>query len=144
MVDRAVLTKRIVDDAHAPQHGERWNTDVETRGFGLRIWRNRSGGVGKGYCVRVRDSEGQIQRRTFDPWRDVDWYYLRRFYLDQTATLGDLSEFARQWAINQIDILKGRLTLEEETSRNRAAFGEQLGRTPLRRALDAYLRYVIP
>jgi hypothetical protein len=140
MVERAVLTKKIVDEAKAPLKGERWIADTKVRGFGLRVWRNRSGGIGKGYCVRVRDDEGHPQRRTFVPWTDVGWHDLRGLYLDESTTIGDFSEFARQWAIDQIDLLKGRLTLEQEMRENQEAIGQQLGRTPLDRAMQAYIR----
>lgn len=139
MVERAILTKRIVDEATAPPIGERWISDTKVRGFGLRTWRNRSGQIGKCYCVRVRDLTNRAQRRTFVAWRDLDWYEFRRLFLNQ-ATLGDLSDHARRWAVDQIDILKGRSTLQEEIEENRAALGDQLGRTTLGRAIDSYLR----
>lgn len=67
----------------------------------------------------------------------MSWYDLRPLY--GHATCGDLLPFARLWAADEIDVLKGRHTLAAEVEKNRIDFGVLIGRIPLVRAKDAYL-----
>jgi hypothetical protein len=139
MPTRAVLTRDVVNGATAPAKGELWIADTKTRGFGLRVWRNGSGEIGKAYGVRVRAVDGQVHRKTFDIWNGLSSYYLYQRYLEGELTLGDLAEEAREWAEASIDTLKGRPTLVEEQEANRKSFGDALGGITLGRAMDAYL-----
>jgi hypothetical protein len=139
MPARTVLTKEVVNKASAPDKGERWIADTRIPGFGLRVWRNGSGEVGRAFGVRVRATDGQIHRKTFNVWDNLGSYYLYRRYRYEDLTLGDLIEEARRWAEDSIDTLKGRTTLTEESEANRKSFGDVLGNIPLGRAMEAYL-----
>lgn len=119
MVERLYLTPQIVDEVAAPALGERWIADSALKGFGLRVWRKKSGDAGKAYCVRTTDDAGRSTRRSWSHW---DLAY-GSSWLFREYSLGDLLERARSEARDHIDQIKGRATLadEEQLQRNSAA-----------------------
>jgi hypothetical protein len=114
MVERRLLTPEFVHSASPPPHGERWIADTKLRGFGLRLWTNRSGG-NKAFALRVLSADGFSVRKTFHltgQWRtDLDFAYGDR---KNTHGLGEYLEDARKWARDEIDDEKCRLTVSQE------------------------------
>src|SRR5579859_3174628 len=110
MVSRATLTPRLVFEAKAPATGELWIADVKIRGFGLRIWSTSSGGQ-KAFAIRTSNSDGKIVRKTFDT--DAAWqtrFDFANSNREDRFGLGEYLEDARDWARDEIDRIKGRLT----------------------------------
>lgn len=119
MVQRAILSKTIVDSFEAPMRGEAWIADTKLRGFGLRVWRSPSGAPKAAFSVRTTTSEGRSIRRAVPAWtcrsrhRDQhhDLYWEDPLY---EPSLGELTTIAREVARDIIDVLKERPTLREE------------------------------
>jgi hypothetical protein len=114
MVERRMLTAHIVDAATPPRRGERWVAGTKLGGFGLRLWATKSGGT-KAFAIRVCNRRGKSVRKTFD--HHNTWAHrsaLRRGV--SPDRLGEYLEEARDWARDEIDRLKGRLTLADENN----------------------------
>lgn len=113
MVCRATLTPRLVFEFKCPEVGELWVADTKIKGFGLRLWSTASGGQ-KAFAVRTSNGDGKIVRKTFDTngaWRTrFDFAYGDR---QDRFGLGEYLEDAQNWARDEIDRIKGRLTLKE-------------------------------
>lgn len=94
-----------------PENGERWISDTEIKGFGLRLWAS-SNGIGKAYAIRARDRNGKIFRETLDPHSStlqLLWRLSRSSASDKSAspTLGERVGDARQWAKERLQWKKG-------------------------------------
>lgn len=119
------LTREVVNTATSPKAGECWLADSKVPGFGLRVWKTTRG-HGKAFAIRSRDRFGRSVRRTFDAKKS------RAFWLSQLDEkyfeLGDSLVEARQWALDEINQLQGRLTSAEkrEIKRQNAALRVQL------------------
>jgi hypothetical protein len=135
MVKRAQLTPKFVFEAACPAQGERWIADTKIRGFGLRLWSTKSGGQ-KAFALRVSNVASQKIRRTFDPegtWR-------AKFPTGEDKYgLGDYLDDAREWARDEIDQIKGRLTRYEMIWGEQRAVGRLIRSMPLERAANALL-----
>jgi hypothetical protein len=114
MVKRRRFTPEFVQAVPPPQYGEMWIADTKLRGFGLRLWATKSGG-NKAFAVRVVNADGRSVRKTFNltgHWpTDLDFAYGGR---TNTHGLGEYLEDARNWARDEIDNEKRRLTVNEE------------------------------
>jgi hypothetical protein len=124
MVERAYLSKTIIDGAKAPRRGERWISDTDIRGFGLRIWRSPNGKTGKAFAIRVQDVEGKTRRQSLSYWecqrlheRAHSYEYWKKPWL--RPALGEMAAIGRSWARDTIDRLQGRPTLQEELEAER-------------------------
>lgn len=145
MVERAILTQRIVDEAEGSISGERWISDTRQRGFGLRIWRSKSGETRKSFCIRAVDQEGRAVRLTMDYWpawaefRERHWWEYRQ---GQKAdpTLGELIDYARRWAHDELAKLRGTATLEEEETAQRDIGKRRAAVLTFRQTADIILR----
>jgi hypothetical protein len=144
MVERAILTKRIVDEAEAPSRGERWISDVVQRGLGLRVWRSPSGKPRKAYCVRAVDNSGKPARRTLLQWqalhlfRQEHWWTIRT-HPDFEPSVGDFIHIARLWAHDELARLKGQLTLAEEREVQRDIGRQRVAALTFSKAMQAVL-----
>lgn len=134
MVRRAELTPKSVFEIECPKTGELWIADTKIRGFGLRLWSTASGGR-KAFAIRASNRGGKIVRKTFDTteaWRTrFDFSYSDR---EDKFDLGEYLEDARDWARNEIDRIKGRLTGSEQAWIEHRAVGELVKSLPLERA----------
>lgn len=114
MVERAFLTKELVDSATAPDSGERWIADSQIRGFGLRIWSNQNGEPTVRFGVRATNPDGKSIRRSLSFHDAIKFHYSHNennFDFDRwedcvPETLGDLSRTARIWARDTIKEIK--------------------------------------
>lgn len=106
MVERAKLTSRVVAEAACPLKGERWISDTQLKGFGLRLWSTKSGGQ-KAFAIRATDCNRKVIRRTFRPKRSRQLAYDQ---LDGERGPERFLDEARDWAKDEIDRIKGRLT----------------------------------
>ncbi|WP_072386437.1 hypothetical protein [Hyphomicrobium sp. CS1BSMeth3] len=145
MVERAILTQRIVDEAEAPIAGERWISDTRQKGFGLRIWRAKNGETRKSYCIRAVDQQGRAVRLTMDympAWAELyrrrSWRY-REGQLND-PTLGELIEYARRWAHDELAKLRGTATLEDEEAAQREIGKRRAAGLTFRQTADIILR----
>jgi hypothetical protein len=140
MVHRAALTAKLVFDLKCPKAGELWVADTKIQGFGVRLWSTASGGQ-KAFAIRTATREGKISRKTFDTdraWRTrFDFSYSDR---EDKFGLGEYLDEARDWANDEIDRAKGRLTGEEQGWIEYRAVGERVKSLPLGRAGEALLR----
>ena len=109
MVERRILTESFVNSVKPPEKGERWIADTKQKGFGLRLWANKSGGY-KAYAIRIADINGRMIRKSFDIENRKKFI----LWVRGKFQLGDCLEAARRWARDEIDELKGRLTINEE------------------------------
>lgn len=112
MRTKTLLTPEYVNAATAPENGERWISDSEIKGFGLRLWSSAKGG-GKALCIRLRDHNGHIVRETFDPFQnswDVELFGDGR---SGEQFIGHNLDAARNWAQHRINVLKGGLSRAE-------------------------------
>jgi hypothetical protein len=114
VVERRRLTPEFVYLVQTPRRGERWIADTKLRGFGLRLWSTKSGGQ-KAFAIRISDESGNAVRKTFSVrsgWRtNFELTYSGRH---NTYGLGEYLDEAREWARDEIDRLKGRLTVSDE------------------------------
>jgi hypothetical protein len=110
-----------------PDKGERWISDTKLRGFGLRLWATRTG-AGKAFGVRVARRDGKRIRKTFESHDDTKV---------GSGDLSDRLQLARDWARNQINIAKGRATLEHDRQRQRLELDRQRQRGSLARKVRA-------
>lgn len=140
---RIRLSKSVVDEAVPSGSSEEWLSDTEVRGFGLRLWRNPSGSVGKAFGFR-KYVGGRSVRKTFDPWPAYVQFSRRwslRHFLTEDSnfadpSLGDLTQDARAWAQDTHDELIGRklfggvrgermfVSLSEEDKQQKAALAQ--------------------
>jgi hypothetical protein len=138
---RIYLTPEIVDGACASELGEIWLADTVVPGFGVRVW-NVNGVQGRAYITRVADREGRFVRRTLKKW---DLWKLQRssvrflFREPSTISFGDFLEEAREWALDEIDRIKGRPTREEEERAQRERSSRQAQIITLARAAKAVI-----
>lgn len=93
-----------------PDHGQRWVADTKLNGFGLRLWGNKFGGQ-KVFAIRVVGRNGKCLRASFKA-RD-SWFHSAALGPAYGSSLGDYLDEARAWARDEIDLLKGRLTLRD-------------------------------
>lgn len=144
MVERAILSKRIVDEADAPARGERWVSDTIQRGFGLRIWRSPKGESRKAYCIRALDNSGKPVRRTLPHWQasslftQEHWWAIRR-HQDFEPSLGDFVHVARRWAHDELARAKGKLTLAEEQEAQRSIGRQRVAALTFAQTMQATL-----
>ena len=145
MVDRAILTQIIIDEAEAPISGERWISDTHQKGFGLRIWRAKNGETRKAYCIRAVDQQGRAVRLTMDyvpAWSELyrrrSWRY--REGQQNDPTLGELIEYARRWAHDELAKMRGTATLEEEDAAQREIGKRRAAGLTVRQTADIILR----
>jgi len=75
---KALLTKDYIDNLVPPKNGEVWIADTQIRGFGLRLYATGE----SSFCIRSKDLSGNAVRRTFNPYRDTENWYLRKWYDD--------------------------------------------------------------
>jgi hypothetical protein len=114
MVERRLLTPDFVHSAIPPSHGERWVADTKIGGFGLRLWAGKTGG-NKAFCLRVVNSQGRSVRQTFDTQKAWRTQFSFTYGGKQNSHgLGDYLGEARDWARDQVDGLKRRLTVDQE------------------------------
>ena len=142
MVERARLTKSIVDRAEPPIRGESWIADTQQRGFGLRLWRSPNGEAGKNYCVRVSDPRGKGVRRSLTYWEGYHLYrnqHIWDFDYRVPPTVGDLIEIAREWARDAIDEIKERPTLRQQDAAQKAAGKQRAAALTLTNAVRAVI-----
>lgn len=139
MVERRQLTPEFVHRVTPPTRGECWFADTKIRGFGLRLWATRSGG-NKAFAIRTVASDGKLVRKTFDvnkSWRtNIGFAYSGRKNLHG---LGDYLEDAREWARDEIDNEKARLTISEEHWIDHEIVGEHVQKMPLSVAAQSLL-----
>jgi hypothetical protein len=140
MVQRAELTPKLVFEIECPKTGELWVADTKIRGFGLRLWSTASGGQ-KAFAIRAANSDGKIIRKTFDTskaWQTrLDFSYTDR---EDKFGLGEYLEDARDWARDEIDRIKGRLTGSEQAWIEYRTVGRLVRSLPLGRAGESLLR----
>jgi integrase len=140
VVERAILTARLVENLEPPISGEHWVADTLQRGFGLRMWRSPLGEPRKAYCIRGQDQCGKSIRRTFESWRGEaqfraeHWWDFRKGR--SGPTLGELIPYARRWAHDELSKLRGRLTLEEEEFQQREIGKRRASLLTLRRSIE--------
>jgi hypothetical protein len=139
MVERARLTPQLVFEAECPSRGERWIADTKIQGFGLRRWSTRSGGQ-KALAIRVSDSNSKKTRRTFN----VNAAWRTKFDFADTDRetrfgLGEYLDEAREWARDEIDRIKSRPTVSDESSLQHLATRKLVRSMPLQRAANALL-----
>ncbi|KRQ98692.1 hypothetical protein CQ10_26565 [Bradyrhizobium valentinum] len=140
MVRRAELTPKLVFEIDPPKTGERWVADTKIKGFGLRLWSTASGGQ-KAFAIRAAKRNGKMIRKTYDP--NIAWRRRLGFsYADREDKfgLGEYLEDARDWAKDEIDRIKGKLTGTEQAWIEHRAVGELVKSLPLGRAGDSLLR----
>jgi hypothetical protein len=125
MVERRLLAAKFVNRVRAPSDGERWVADTKIRGFGLRLWTIK-GISGKAYGLRCVDVNGKAVRRTYTP--------------SKRESLGACLEHARNWARDERDRLKDRLTVHQEYRINHSRLEYAFSRLTLRQLADAKLR----
>src|ERR1700744_6452657 len=108
MAGQPSLTAESVDSLEPPLSGERWIADSQVKGFGLRLWSNRSGGS-KAFAIRVSNKDGMVIRRTYDLAQSSAFRHsaLRNV---PSYRLGDSLGDARAWAKDEIAKLHGRMT----------------------------------
>lgn len=144
MVQRAILSQRLVDESEPPEKGERWIADTVQRGFGLRLWRSPSGELRKAYCIRITNQDGKSQRRTMPYWEAAFRFQQERWWEFRNAgrqepTLGELIGFARRWAHDELALARGRPTLAEEDAAQRALAQQRIKRLTFAAAAGAVL-----
>lgn len=137
MVERRILTPEFVDSATPPSNGERWVSDTKLRGFGLRLWATKSGGE-KAFAIRVSDKDGRSVRRTFSLYYSSN-YRIPLSRGEYTYQLGDCIGDAREWARDEIDSMKGRLTIREEEEIRRKKAADRVKKIPLQRAAHSVI-----
>jgi hypothetical protein len=139
MVERARLTPQLVFEATPPNHGERWIADTKVKGFGLRLWSTKSGGQ-KAFAIRVSDSSFRKLRRTFDLKNATETKFdLRHSYRENKYGLGEYLDEARAWALNEIDKIKLRPTVQLEDWLERLSAQRLVKSMTLQRAASALL-----
>lgn len=139
MVERALLTPRLVFEAKCPIRGELWIADTKIRGFGLRLWSTKSGGQ-KAFAIRVVDPDSRKIRRTFEI--DKAWQTKFEFtysHREDRFGLGEYLDEAREWARDEIDKTKGRPTVHAEHRLEYKSTGELVRSLTLQRAVSAVL-----
>jgi hypothetical protein len=139
MVERARLTPELVFEAKCPSRGERWIADTKISGFGLRLWSTQSGGQ-KALAIRASDSNSRKVRRTFNvdrAWRTkFDFAYADR---ENKFGLGEYLDEAREWARDEIDRIKNRPTVSDESRFKDQATKKLVRLMSLQRAANALL-----
>ena len=158
---RIYLTKRVVDEAPHPSATEYWISDTKIKGFGLRVSKSPSGSVSKAYCLRMKDQDGKRTRKTFDPWlaryEKFQWLQWRSDEVNSPSdiTLGSLIDEARVWALDQLDLVNGRIlygdrgerrvvysTLEDERQQQALAVQERVRSYSLEKAKSLQLLHL--
>lgn len=140
MVERAILTPRLVENLEPPMSGELWVADTLQKGFGLRMWRSPVGEPRKAYCIRRQDQCGKSIRRTFESWKGAaqfrvdNWWDFRKGRSD--PTLGELIPYARSWAHDELSKLRGLPTLGEEEFQQREIGKRRASILTLRRSVE--------
>jgi hypothetical protein len=116
MRTKTLLTPDYVNAATPPENGERWISDSQVKGFGLRLWVSGNGGS-KAFALRIRDVNGRIVRETFDQ-NDHSWdaELLGNGGLSKRS-LGSSLDAARCWAQDRINVLKGGLSRAQRRKR---------------------------
>jgi hypothetical protein len=137
MVERRMLTREFVRTVTPPARGELWIADTKLKGFGLRLWATPSG-VGKAFGLRISDKTGRKIRKTFDS-RNARVRLTGRWKSADDYELGDSLEHARSWARDEIDIAKGRLTLEQDRQARRQRIARRMTRLTLEQAVNKML-----
>jgi hypothetical protein len=135
------LTKELIASTPAPQKGEVWLADSVVKGFGVRIWRNRSGTRGMSYAVRAKDRRGKWARRKIDVQIHVKlrWaLFVRR--TDDEAAFFEALKYARETAREEISRIKGRMTApERRLAKSEARRKAQLEQT-CKQAFDSLIQ----
>jgi hypothetical protein len=62
MAEQTKFTAEFVDSLIPPKKGERWISDTEVRGFGIRLWGGATSG--KSFAIRVKDKNKKTIRKT--------------------------------------------------------------------------------
>ena len=120
------LTKELVNGAKPYSGNEIWISDSVIKGFGLRVWTNRSGLIRRHFGIRTTNQQGNSVRRSLCYEKALEYHYSldhNDFYTDNyfgevPKTLGDLTSSARTWAKNEILLLKKKGTTDEELAQN--------------------------
>lgn len=139
MVERARLTPQLIFEARCPSKGERWIADTKISGFGLRLWSTRSGGQ-KALAIRVADPSSRKIRKTFNV--GIAWRTKFDFAVTDRKNrfgVGEYLDEAREWARDEIDRIKSRPTLSDESSLQHLATKKLVRSMPLQRAAHALL-----
>ena len=126
MVERRLPTEQLVREVRPPVTGERWISDTKQCGFGLRLWATTAGAGKKAYGVWIANKDGSKVRRTFQVRRQ----WSRPIGHDLSAYLGQ----AREWARDEIDIAKGRMTLDKERQIRRKHISQRMKKLTLGQA----------
>jgi hypothetical protein len=98
-----------VNALEPPLSGERWVSDAQVRGLGIRLWAGKKGGSSC-YAIRVRDNRNRVVRESFSIWSN---WFARRKIRDLVQQeefdfqLGHFLDEAREWAQDRIHELKG-------------------------------------
>jgi hypothetical protein len=132
-----LLTPEFVRAVKPPAKGERWIADTKLKGFGLRLWATPSG-VGKAFALRTSNA-GKKARKTFDPRPVFVGLVKGRKHLSSQGLVDSL-ESARSWARDEIDIAKGRSTLEEDRQARREHIARRMNRLTLEQAAEKLTR----
>ncbi len=103
MAEKRKLTVEFIKNLIPPEKGERWISDTELQGFGVRLWGGRT--KGKSLAIRV-NLNGKIFRKSIDS-ADVD-----NIFWDEYNHL----EQARKRAKYEINKLKEKLKELQDTS----------------------------
>jgi hypothetical protein len=110
--------------------------DTRIDGFGLRLWAADSGSR-KAYAIRISDLNGSSIRKTFDIRNS--WRTGFGAHSGHPPDLGDYLDDAREWARDEIDTLKGQLTLRDENWIRHSGAGSYVRRITLGDAAHSLL-----
>ncbi len=142
MVERRILTKDFLKNLEAPVSGERWISDTQIRGFGVRVW-SYNGALKFAYAIRRTDLNGKSVRRSLGD-REARWHAFglrnRSPWSDAPnpfeQELSELLPEARIWAKKEIAIIRGKLDSDE--SYESGVLKDQLDRRRMGNAIKAY------
>jgi hypothetical protein len=135
------LTKELIASTPTPLKGEVWLADSVVKGFGVRIWRNRSGARGMSYAVRAKDRREKWVRRKIDVQIHIKlrWALLVR-RTDEEAAFYEALKYAREAAREEISRIKGRMTApERRLAKSQARRKAQLEQT-CKQAFDSLIQ----
>jgi hypothetical protein len=105
MVERRKFTAEFIDELLPPTKGERWISDADLPGFGIRLWGGRTQGMS--YAIRVNIG-GKIIRQSIE--------MANRYTL----------EYARSYAIRKIEQLKFKPSPNQMAKKIKAMTFEEL------------------
>jgi hypothetical protein len=136
-----VLTKDIIETTPTPTNGEVWLADKTVKGFGVRIWCNRSGARGMSYAVRVKDWRRKWVRRTirFETLLGFRLSFLAR-YTGSDTEFYELLSVAREAAREEIARIKRKMTPFEQKLATQEALQKVQLEQSCKQAFDALVQ----